>query len=507
VAPRTAVAPDAVGAAGASDRRYLLILLPLTLFVFATGAIHTAVIPALPTIQSELGISTNSVAWVLALPVLVSSVAIPILGRLGDMFGKRRVILCMCGTSCLGSLVCGLSHSLGVLLAGRALQGVSAGAFSICLAVVRDEFPARRRVVGYSVISSMWGVGGAAAFPLSGLILGHLSYRWIFWGALVLFAVAGAAIRAWVPESPMRSRGRVDWIGAVLFVPGLGSVLLATSEGLHWGWTAPQTLALFAFGALMLGLWVAWELRVPAPLTDLRLLHRRAVWTVNTTAVLTAFGMYTIFLLTPKIVQTPEVAGYGFGSSAETASLYLIPMAFTQLVGSMLLTPIARRWGTRAALLLGCASLLGALVAYDRALEYHWGILLAISLGGFGIGIGASSQSHLISLAVPQAQIGEANAVTTVSRNVGGSIGATVAATIVAAFGVEGADYAARTGYTVVFAVAAGVLAIGVVAALLVPDLRTGQSPELATGQDGAPAAAPRTRVVSAPYASESQAP
>jgi MFS family permease len=457
-------------------RRYWLMLLPLVVFLIGTAALQTAVVPALPSIQREHGVSTSTVAWVLTLTVLVSSVATPILGRLGDMFGKRRVLLGMGAVTTLGCLLAALSESFASLLVGRGLQGFSAGAFSICLAVVRDEVPPTRRAMVYGVVTGMWGVGAAAAFPLSGLIVDNLSYRWIFWIAAGVFVLSCIAVRAWVPESPVRSPGRIDWIGALLFMPGLGAILLALSQGIHWGWDSGRTLGAFAVGAGLVGAWAAWELRVEAPLTDLRLLASRSVWTVNTSVLLVSISMYTVFLVTPKIVQASPENGYGFGASATEAGAFLIPMAVTQLVGSFLVGPVVRRFGSKSVNLAGCACMLGAFVVFDGALDHRWGVLLAVSLVGFGIGLAATAAAHLISLAVSQAQTAEANSVMTMLRNVGGSTGATIVATTLAAYATAGSHVTTRTGYTVTFAIAGAALVAALVVGSLVPDARSDRS-------------------------------
>jgi MFS family permease len=481
----SAIATPAV--LGKAGRRGRLILVPLSLFVLASSLIQTAVVPALPSIQQELGISTSTAAWVLVVTVLVSSVTSPILGRLADMFGKRQILLVICTASAVGCIVAGSSTSLAVLLVGRALQGFGMGAFPVCLAVVRDELPASKRASAYGLIAAMWGVGAAVAFPLSGVVVDHSSYRSIFWIALGLFALAGIAIAALVPASPIRSPARIDWVGGALFMPGLGAALLGINRGVDWGWGAPRTLGLFAIGFVLLSLWVVWELRVRAPLTDLRLLGRRAVWSVNANTALTNFSMYTIFLVTPKLAQTARSDGLGFGASAAQAGVYLIPLALMQLLGSALLGPLISWIGSKRATIAGTAIVLGSLVVYGLTLGDRWGVLLAVSLTGLGIGFAAGAAAHQLSLVVPHGQAGEANAVMTMLKNVTGAVGATVVATILSAYGTVG-GHTTHTGYTVVFVVSTAVVAVALLAARLMPDVRVGQRSETRVDVRDAPA-------------------
>jgi MFS family permease len=454
------------------ERRYGLILAPLAVFLLGSTAMTTAIVPALPTIQREHGVSTSAMAWVLAITLVVSSVSTPIFGRLGDMFGKRRVLLIMCAIMCAGCLLAAIPGPFALLVVARALQGFGSGAISICLAIARDELPPERRAAAYGRLMGTWGVGAAAAFPLAGLVIDTLSYRALFWIALAIFVVSTIAIRLWVPESTVRSPAPIDWVGAALFMPGLAALLLALSRGGHWGWSSPRTLGLFAAGAVLLSAWIVWELRTRAPLTDLRLFGTRAVASVNASALLVAFAMYTVFFVVPAIVQTDPSAGYGFGASATEAGSFLIPMAVMQLVGANLLGRLIPRFGSKALNVAGCACALVGYVVFAEAFDDRWSLLLAIGLAGFGAGTAVPAASHLISLAVPQRQIAEANGMTTMVRSVGGSAGPTVVAATLAAFGATAGSASTRTGYTVVFAIGIGVVVAAIVAGLAAPDLR-----------------------------------
>jgi len=155
---------------------------------------------------------------------------------------------------------------------------------------------------------------------MSGVIVDHLSYEWIFCLGLIAIATTGLCAIIVVPESEVKTPARVDWVGAVLFVTGLGAALLGVSEGVHWGWGAARVLALIAAGVALLAGWVQWERTTPAPLVDLRLFRRRAIWTINVVGIATSFGLYSVLLLIPKLAQTPKSVGYSFGASASTAT-------------------------------------------------------------------------------------------------------------------------------------------------------------------------------------------
>src|ERR671922_230242 len=318
--------------AGVARRHYGVTLAVLALAALAYALLQTMVAPALPEIQHELGASTTSVTWVLTVYLLTASVATPILGRLGDMFGKERTLVAVLALFALGSLISAISHSLPLLVAGRAVQGAGGAVFPLAFGIIRDEFPRERVATGIGLISATFGIGGGAGLALSGVIVDHLSYRWIFWFGLVAVAVAMVTTHLFVPESPVKSPARIDWTGAALLSAGLVCMLLAVSQGNDWGWDSARIVGLFAAAAVIFLLWVRFERRQPEPLVDIELLRRQGVWTTNLTGLLIGFGMFGSFILIPQFVQTPEQAGYGFGADVTAAGLFLLPAAAVKLV-------------------------------------------------------------------------------------------------------------------------------------------------------------------------------
>ena len=163
----------------------------VTLAVLFTGALayalsQTMIAPALPAIQNDLDASTTLVTFALTAFLLTASIATPIIGRLGDMFGKERLLVITLIIFALGSLVCALSHSIGLLIAGRAIQGIGGAVFPLSFGIIRDEFPREKVATGIGLISATFGIGGGAGLVLSGLIVDHLAYEWIFWLGLIV---------------------------------------------------------------------------------------------------------------------------------------------------------------------------------------------------------------------------------------------------------------------------------------------------------------------------------
>jgi EmrB/QacA subfamily drug resistance transporter len=454
-------------------QHYATTLGVLSLAALAYALLQTMVAPALPEIQHELGASPSTVTWVLTVYLLSASVTTPILGRLGDIFGKERTLVAVLMLFALGSLIAALSDSLGLLVAGRAVQGAGGAVFPLAFGIIRDEFPRDRVATGIGLISATFGIGGGAGLVLSGLIVDHLSYRWIFWFGLVVVVIATVATHLFVPESPVKTPARIDFGGAALLSAGLTCLLLGVSEGNRWGWGSPAILGLFGAAIVILVFWVAYEQRVPEPLVDIDLLRLRGVWTTNLTAFLIGFGMFGSFILVPQFVQAPESTAYGFGVGVTGAGLFMLPSAVVMLAAGPLAGMLAGRVGSKVPLMIGTASAAASFAVLSVAHSEEWQIVFAVFLLGFGIGMSFASMANLIVEAVPQHQTGEATGMNTIMRTIGGAFGAQIAAAIIADHIVAGSDYPTEAGFTDAFVMGAVALVLALAAGALIPGRRS----------------------------------
>lgn len=455
-------------------QHYGLTLAVLSLSALAFALLQTMVAPALPAIQADLGASTTSVTWVLTVYLLTASVATPVVGRLGDMFGKERVLVFTLAAFAGGSLICALSDSIAMLVVGRAIQGGGGAVFPLAFGIIRDEFPRERVATGIGLISATFGIGGGAGLVLSGLIVDNLDYTWIFWLGFAMTVVAIVATHLFVPESPVKSPARIDWAGAALLSGGLVCLLLAVSEGSRWGWASVEILGLLAAAAALLVIWARFELRVPQPLVDMRLLRLRGVWTTNLTALLTGFGMFGSFILTPAFVQAPVSTGYGFGVDVLGAGLFMLPSSALMLFAGPIAGVMASRFGSKLPLLLGTGFTALSFLLLALAHSERWHIYLSVAILGLGIGLSFASMANLIVEAVPQAQTGEATGMNTIMRTVGGALGAQLSASIVADQVIAGSGgIPAESGYVVAFALGAAALTVALASGALIPGRRT----------------------------------
>lgn len=439
-------------------------LVPLLAFlgVMAYSLSMAVVTPALPQIQEGLDTSPAGAAWALTAMTLSAAVATPVVGRLGDLYGPRRVLLAVLLAAAAGTVVAALAPSVPVMLAGRVLGGVGGGVFPLAYTIIRDAVPPARTASAIGLMSSMLGLGGAVSWCLAGPVIDLLGWRWLLWAPVIGLA-PGIALAWWiVPHSAPRAAARVDWWGAALFGGWLVAALTALTEGMDWGWTSPGVLGLLALSAVTAAAWLRVESRVEEPLIDPRLMRVRGVWTANAASLLSGYALMAGGLLFPLLVQLPEDTGYGFGGTATQAALLQLPASVGMTVAGMTAGLLDRRIGSRL-VLLGGAVATGAgyaFVAFQHAAM--WQLYAGGLARGIGLGFAYAAVANLVVAAVPSGETGVATGVNTLIRTVGASLGTQLSAVVV--MGVPG-----EAGYTTGFAISAAAMAAVLPLALLAP--------------------------------------
>jgi EmrB/QacA subfamily drug resistance transporter len=455
------------GPRGARRVQPNVILAVLSLGALVYAVLSSAVIPALPTIQRSLDTSETGVTWLLTGFLLSASVGTAIIGKLGDMHGKQRLLVWTLLALAAGTLLAALSGSLPVLIVARIVQGVAGGIFPLSFAIVRDEFPADRVAGSIGLMSAILGVGGGLGLAVGGLIDEHLSWHWLFWIPLPVMLLAAACTWRLIPESQVRSPGRVNWVAAGLMSAGMSCVLIAIAQTTVWGWTSPPTLALLASGLAICGLWILVELHSRNPLVDMAMMRIRGVWTANLAAFLLGAGLYACFLLLPQFAQLPKITGFGYGASVVAGGLYLLPCALGIGVLGCAAGRVERRFSSRLALIAGAAVSAVACGWLAVASRHPYDMLLSSALLGVGIGLAFAALGNLIVQAVPAQQTGVASGMNTVLRTLGGALGGQIAATFVAAGTVDGLP--SLTGFTRTFVMSGLFLVCCLLAGLLIP--------------------------------------
>ncbi|MEU0407472.1 MFS transporter [Streptomyces griseorubiginosus] len=445
----------------------------LTFAVLAAGAgvfsmLQSLIAPALPTVQHALHTSQSTATWVMTAYLLSASIFTPILGRVGDLIGKKRTLVAVLVTVAVGCLLAALAPSIGVLIVARVVQGVGGALFPLSFGIIRDEFDASEVSGSISNLSAVIAAGGGVGMVAAGPIVTALDYRWLFWIPVAIVIAATLIAVRYVPESPNRARGNVNWLGAVLLSTWLVALLLPLSQAGTWGWGSVRVLGLFGAAVVLFALWLYSEARSRTPLIDLRVMRLPAVWTTNTAALLFGAGMYSIWSFLPGFVQTPSAAGYGFGASVTAAGLLMLPMLVAMFLSGVLSGRLEPVVGAKALLVTGAA--LGAVACGFLALwhDEQWQIAVVAGLFGLGIGLAFASMANLIVGSVPVDQTGAATGMNANIRTIGGSIGAAVTSVLVTGR-LQPSDLPYESGYTHGFALLAVLCLAAALAALLVP--------------------------------------
>ena len=410
-----------------------LTLAVLSIAGLAYAMLSSAVVPALPTIQHDLHASETGVAWLLTGYLLSASVGTAILGRLGDMFGKEHVLVWTLAVLGAGTLLAAVSHSIGLLIVARIVQGVGGGIFPLSFGIIRDEFPREQVAGSIGLVSAILGIGAGVGVVAGALVVEHLGWQWLFW--MPLAVIVPAAFCAWrfIPESPVRTPGRINWLAAALMSAGISAVLLSVSETTAWGWGSTRTIAVLAAGLMLCVIWIVVEMRSSQPLIDMAMMRIRGVWTANLTAFLLGAGLYSSFVVYPQFAQLPKSTGFGFGASVVVSGLYLLPSTVGMVVVGSFAGRIAARFGSKAAATAGSAFAAASfgLIALEHGSPTD--MLVSSALMGIGVGLAFAALGNLVVQAVDAHQTGAAGGMNTVMRTIGGALGGQLSATFVAA--------------------------------------------------------------------------
>jgi MFS family permease len=413
-----------------SDSQLLTVLI---LAGIASGLMQAILFPAVPAIRREYHLSEETASWLVTAFLLTTAVCTPIFGRLGDIHGRRRMLLAALLALNVGIVLAAVTDSFPLLVLARMLQGVSAGVFPLSFGIVRDEMPPGRVAYGVGLVASMQGLGGAFGVALAGPIVTHLSYHWLFWVPLVLSAATTIAAFRVIPDRPGAGGGQVNWLSAALLSASLAILLLTITYAGQWGWTAGRTLTGFAVGLALGALWIANDARVRVPLVDMRTMRLRAVRIANVVSFLTGVALYSCFLLLPELAQEPRSTGYGLAQSATVGGLILLPWSLGMVAAGRFTGRINAALGPRVALASSCAAAsvgAAAIVAWHGPL---WLLLVGATAIGSAIGVIYGSLPNMIIEAVGPAETAVATGVNNVVRAIGGALGTQVAASLLAA--------------------------------------------------------------------------
>ncbi|BFU45117.1 MFS transporter [Krasilnikovia sp. MM14-A1004] len=452
------------------------LVLTLGLAAMIVSMMQTLVVPILGLIQHELHTTSANVSWVTTATLLSAAVFTPLLGRLGDQYGKRPTLLGVLVLMVVGSVVAATTDSLTWLIIARVLQGAATAIFPLALSVLREQLRPARLPGAMALVSGTLAFGSGLALVATGLLTRgpDAGYHRVFWLATALAVAALVAVALVVPATGHRTGGRIDVLGALSLAALLVLVLLPLSQGHEWGWSSARTLGCFGGAALLAVVWVLVERTVADPLVDLRMFTHRPVLLTNVAGLFVGFAMFTLFVGVSFLVQMPSrLAGYGFDASVLRASVeFLLPATLLSLVASQFGGVLVRRAGARTTLALSAAAGAAGFAWLTLAHTSAWGVIGAGALVGAGISFGYAAMPALIMASVPHHQSGIANGINSISRSVGSSIGSAAVTTLLASRTVANLPAGApalpaESQFTVSFVLAGIAFGLVVIVALL----------------------------------------
>ncbi|MFG2407013.1 MFS transporter [Streptomyces brevispora] len=463
-------------------------IVPVLAFAGITVAVmQTLLVPVIKDLPTLLHTDPSNATWVMTATLLAGAVSTPIMGRLGDLNGKRRMLLASLAVMVTGSLICAFTDDLVIMIVGRALQGFAMGAIPLGIGIMRDELPREKLGSAMALMSSSIGVGGGLALPAAALVAQHTDWHTLFFGSAGLGVLAMGLTVLAVPETSLRAPGRFDVTGALGLSAGLILLLLPVTKGSDWGWTSPTTLGLIAAALVVLLLWGVFELRSDAPLVDLRTTARREVLLTNLASIMVGVAFYAVSLVLPQLLQLPRSTGYGLGQSMLVAGLCVAPLGLTMMLVAPLYARLSARYGPKVTLMLGMAVIAIGYGAGLGLMSAAWQTIVIAVLLGAGIGLAYSSLPALIIGAVDASETGAATGLNTLMRSIGTSVSSAVIGMVLAHTSVRMGPVAVPSmeGFRTSFMIATGAVLVGLVLAAFLPSQRAAAAPVLLASSAG----------------------
>jgi MFS family permease len=470
--PLTGLAePGHPAATGPDGRRASVALVLIAAAGLMVALSLSLLVPVLPQLAAELHTSATSTQWLLTATLLTGAVAVPVFGRLGDLYGKKRILLLSMVAFLAGSLICALTSNIDVMIAGRAVTGLSVAAIPLGISLVPGVQAGPRAGSGIAVISAMLGVGSALGLPLAGVIAEHADYHVLFWICVGGGAATLAGIACGVPEPPAAGHGKFDLPGALLLAVALTALLLPLSQATVWGWANVKTISLVTAAVVLLAVFVAVERRRASPLIDIAVNARPALLLTNLASVAIGFALFAVLIGTADFVEAPAATGYGFGSSILVGGLCLLPSGMFMLFLSPVSARISAAAGPKVALALGAAVVAAGFLMRIFLVAHLWEVMAGTAVTGSGTGIAYAAMPSLVLRTAPEAELAAANGLNSLARTAGSSLASALGGTVLTTQTVmlAGFAYPSLTAYRTLFAICIMAALAGAVIALVIP--------------------------------------
>ena len=451
----------------------VLVVMVLGFSSMCAALMQSLVIPIQAELPHLLATSASNTSWVVTATLLGGSVAMPVAGRLADIYGKKPVMVVSAVVLLVGSLLCAVSNLFLLVVVGRVLQGMAMGYIPVAISMVREVTPPKMTNTALSAVSATLGVGGALGLPLAAWIVESFHWSVLFWmsaGLAVVMIVLSALV---LPHIRRDHPARVDWIGAVGLAIALVAILVGVTKGNDWGWAALPTLGLVIGGVIVLLAWGVYEIRHRDPLVDLRTTARLPVLFTNLAALAMGFGMMAQSIVVPQLLQMPAATGHGLGQTIMQTGLWMAPAGVMMLLFSPVSSRLLTRLGGRVTLAIGGVVLAAGYLTALFLTGAPWTLTLAICISSAGIGIGYAAMPNLIMANVPRHEASSSVGVNTLMRSMGSTVAGAVMAIVLTSqttsFGPEGGSVPAHSAFLTCFAIGAAAALVAVVLTLLIP--------------------------------------
>ncbi|MGD6806827.1 MAG: MFS transporter [Candidatus Bathyarchaeia archaeon] len=445
------VKPDATKSRIGYATKVLLVVTSVALLI---NYVETMVIPGIPTIQKDFSTTSTIASWITSAFLIVGAAVSPLFGKLGDIYGKKKVFLTILLLYIAGVGLAGFASNIYVLIVTRALQGVGFAIIPLGIAIITDVFPKEKVATAQGIISATFSIGSTLGLVIGAYIIEDLSWQWGFHTAFILSIVLFFAVAIMLKKDTPGQKSKVDFTGATMLMSGIVLVLLYLTEVPSLGWLSLENIAFLIVGLILAGGFFVFEGKQVNPLISVKLLKIRNVLVANLVGILSSLIMFLTYLAVVYYAQYP--APYGLGLSIIQTGLMIAPATVVMIILSPIMGRLVTKIGPKPILSVGATiSIVGLLMLICfRGTIIELAIDVIVTLAGvIGMFI---PLINMVAMSVPPENRAVGLGMNTMLRNVGGAIGPVVATTIIA-------THYGNTAFNLIFIVGIA-LAIAVIA-------------------------------------------
>jgi EmrB/QacA subfamily drug resistance transporter len=408
------------------------VLITITAVALLINYVETMVIPGLPAIQTDLNTTANIASWVTSALLIVGATSAPLFGKLGDNYGKKKMLLIAIVFYMFGVGIAGFAPNIFVLIFARAIQGVGFAVIPLGISIITDTFPRERIATAQGIISSTFAVGAALGLVLGAYIIQSLSWHYAFYIALVLSVVMLTVVSKTLKKDTEHPKNPIDYTGGTLLVAGIALILIYLTEGTELGWLSIQEILLVVIGATLIGTFVIYENKTKYPLIKLSLLKIRNVLVANLVGIISGIVMFLLFISVVYLAELP--APFGLGLGVIETGLTLAPATIVGLFLGPVIGKAVTKIGPKPVIALsGSITIIGLfLFILNRSTQLFVVLDVAVALSGATTMV--IPIVNMISVSVPKESRATGLGLNTMLRNVGGAIGPILATTTMATY-------------------------------------------------------------------------